>query len=69
MNKEQFIEKYKDGVPEPEWRTSASRIFWARSYDASPEVLKEMSKDFIEACPDDGSTSMHKAKHTLGMPY
>ena len=63
MSESQFMAKYQleDGGS---WNNTASRLFWARSYQMPRKQLVEMSLDFLSIPGVGGCSSYHLARET-----
>jgi hypothetical protein len=67
MDKSEFLAQYK-GDEVGYWADTPSRLFWARVYDAPPELAQQMSRDFLLTSPDEPSPSVTAAREILGVP-
>lgn len=67
MDKSQFLAQYR-GTEVGYWADTPARLFWARVYDAPPEVATQMSKDFLMTAPEEPSPSVTAAREILGVP-
>ncbi|MBK6616407.1 hypothetical protein [Ottowia sp.] len=67
MFNEEFLKKYK-GDEVGYWAANPGRLFWARLYDAPPELAVSMAKDFLLTNPQHESVAVNQAREVLGVP-
>lgn len=65
-NREEFVQKWRENVPDSESRTAGS-VYWSRSYGqpSGSELQRQLAYDFLSVAPNDGSRSRHHAVRVL----